>query len=673
MKTFKQHHSVILEFFDAIDGAVKHIDHLEENILNKGKQGVIEAINQIESSISYFVDESDYKISTKFDGAPAIVAGVDTNNKFFVASKSAFAKNPKINYTEQDIINNHGTGGLADKLKLALRYLPSLNLKGIYQMDYMFDPQMKQIETPQTIDGVKNENRFLTFTPNTIKYAVTENSPYGDEINKAKIGVAIHIEYMIQNGILKVKKYTSSPEEFSPSSTVFVFNVLANKPKNAKSSFSKLLLKDVQKKKNQVLKLADKVDFSSLDDYTALLKTYINSEIRAGRFLEDTAISSEEFVNWISGKFVKDIDKLKSEKGKAKKTEQMKSTLSALKKLKPSIKNAFEITKIIANLKNNLIKIFNEITQNDLLGTYLEEAPGEWQTTAPEGFALSKVTDDGAQITKLVDRGEFSRANFGTGKPTSPATKEDQESYITNPPVFNRGEGTRLQTHPTGSKKLGSFNEMYKMLNEFEDAEDLTKTVVIYPGRFHPFHKGHASVYNKLKQQFPTADVFITTSDKQEPNKSPFSFEEKKIMMQSAGVDPNDIKQSTTTYSVGGKIAPNQALEGYDLEKTKVIFAGGERDVGRFPDDYLNNPDTPLHFYKDKENLKFVNENGKLNGYLMKVPTVQYNVLGEPTGGATDIRNKYKNSDEKTRRDIIMDLYGSMDEEVKRIFDNKLI
>ena len=208
---------------------------------------------------------------------------------------------------------------------------------------------------------------------------------------------------------------------------------------------------------------------------------------------------------------------------------------------------------------------------------------------------------------------------------------------------------------------------------EFEDAESLPKTVIIYPGRFHPFHKGHAAVYNNIKEKFPTADVFITTSDKQEPNKSPFSFEEKKVMMQSAGVDPNDIKQSTTTYSVGGKIAPNQALEGYDLEKTKVIFAGGERDVGRFPDDYLENPDTPLHFYKDNENLKFANENGKLNGYLMKVPTVQYDVLGEPTGGATDIRNKYKNSDENTRRNIIMDLYGSMDEEVKRIFDNKLV
>ena len=508
MKTFKQHHDVILEFFDAIDGAVKHIDHLEENILNKGKQGVVEAINQIESSIAYFVDESDYKISTKFDGAPAIVAGLDTNGKFFVASKSAFAKNPKINYTDQDIIDNHGTGGLADKLKLALRYLPSLNIKGIYQMDYMFDPQMKIQETPQTIDGIVNENRFTTFTPNTIKYAVTENSPYGDEINKAKIGVAIHIEYMVQNGILKVKKYTSAPEEFSPSSTVFVFNVLANKPKNAKSSFSKLLLKDVQKKKNQVLKLADKVDFSSLDDYTALLKTYINSEIRAGRFLEDTNISSEEFVSWISGKFVKDIEKLKSEKGKEKKTTQMKDTLSALKKLKPSIKNAFEITKIIANLKNNLIKIFNEITQNDLLGTYLEDAPGEWQTTAPEGFALSRVDDDGAQITKLVDRGEFSAANFGTGKPADTPAASEQESVksvYSNPPyrADNFGRGGLPNTSRTFGEK---FNDLYnKLIAEDEN----TETIALYPGGYKPPTKGHYHSFDYILQDADKGVIFI--------------------------------------------------------------------------------------------------------------------------------------------------------------------
>ena len=70
-------------------------------------------------------------------------------------------------------------------------------------------------------------------------------------------------------------------------------------------------------------------------------------------------------------------------------------------------------------LKNNLVKIFNEITRNDLLGNYLDEGGGQWQTTAPEGFALSKVDDEGAQITKIVDRQEFSAANFGTGKPGS--------------------------------------------------------------------------------------------------------------------------------------------------------------------------------------------------------------------------------------------------------------
>ena len=427
MKTFKQHFQLMLEFFDAIDGAVKHIDHLEENILNKGKQGVIEALDQIEASISYFVDESDYVISTKFDGSPAIVAGIDPNNKFFVASKSAFAKNPKINYTEEDIQRNHGHApGLVEKLTLALRYLPSLNLKGIYQMDYMFDNKIKQFETPSKIDGVKNENKFITFTPNTIKYAVSPDSPYGNEILNAKIGVAIHIEYMIQNGILKVKKYTTSPSEVSASKTVFVFNVLANKPKNSQSKFGKILLNDVKKKRNTVLKLADKVDFSGLDSYTSLLKTYINTEIRSGRFLEDTAISTTEFINYVSERFVKEINKLTSEKGKGKKQEEMKKSISELKGLRSSIKYAFEITKIIANLKNNLIKIFNEITKNDLLGTYLEEAPGVWQTTAPEGFALSKVGDQGADITKMVNRQEFSAANFGTGKPGTTQTTSSQ-------------------------------------------------------------------------------------------------------------------------------------------------------------------------------------------------------------------------------------------------------
>ena len=106
MNTFKQffnHNSVLLEFFNSIDGAVSHIDHLEENILNYGEKGVVDIITQVEAAANYFVKDTGYKISAKFDGAPAIVAGVDPSGRFFVASKSAFNKNPKINYTKDDI------------------------------------------------------------------------------------------------------------------------------------------------------------------------------------------------------------------------------------------------------------------------------------------------------------------------------------------------------------------------------------------------------------------------------------------------------------------------------------------------------------------------------------------------------------------------------------------
>ena len=567
MKSFKQHYQLVLEFFDSIDGAVKHIDHLEENILTRGKQGVQEALNQIEASINYFVGESDYKISTKFDGcihpntmlvtetgnkpiidiinsnepvlvlgydestqqdiwvearlprinnnnkdwveieledgtslkctedhkiftvnrgwveakeltveddlkihttttatvsykiksiktltdkfeecdittstenfyintgstsflihnSPAIVAGLDNSNRFFVASKSAFAKNPKINYTEEDIDRNHESSpGLVEKLKLALRYLPSLDIKGIYQMDYMFDNRIKQLETPSMIDGVKNENSFVTFTPNTITYAVSPDSPYGRAIIDAKIGVAAHIEYMLTDGprpILKVKKYNTDPSEFSSSKTVFVFNTLAGKPKNSQNNFSKILLRDVKKKKNQVLRLAGQIDFGGLDEYTPLLKAYINTEVRAGRFLEDPALSATEFVNFVTQKYERELNKLTSDKGKLKKQAEIKRILTELKALKPSIRRIFEVTKTVANLKNNLIKIFNSITKSDNLGTYMIESPGVWQTTSPEGYALSKTSGE-PELTKFVDRLEFSNKNFAKGSPGAPA------------------------------------------------------------------------------------------------------------------------------------------------------------------------------------------------------------------------------------------------------------
>jgi len=423
MITFKQYNKIFLEFFDEVEGAVKHIDHLEENIINKGRDGVIEALEYIDKAIEYFVSETDYQISTKFDGSPAIVAGKDPQGKFFVASKSAFAKNPKINYTEDDIDANHSNSpGLAEKLKLALQYIPSLNLKGIYQMDYMFDNQIKQTETPNTIDGIRNTNTFISFKPNTIKYAVSPESPFGREIQNSQIGVAIHIEYEVVGGILRVKKYTTSPTEFARSKDVFVFNVLIDKQANPNKRILNMLLKDVDKKKAQVSALLKTIDFSMIQKYAMEMKTYINSEIRGGKFLDNTSISTQQFIEYIAGRFQKELNALKSESGKMKKKAQLEAAVKELKGAKKSIKAVFDITKIVATLKNNLVKIFNEMTKNSYLGTYMDQGGGNWKTTPPEGYAVSR-TQGGPEITKFVDRKEFSAANFQTGKPGGVQTK----------------------------------------------------------------------------------------------------------------------------------------------------------------------------------------------------------------------------------------------------------
>ena len=206
------------------------------------------------------------------------------------------------------------------------------------------------------------------------------------------------------------------------------------------------------------------------------------------------------------------------------------------------------------------------------------------------------------------------------------------------------------------------------MLNEFEDAEDLTKTVVIYPGRFHPFHKGHASVYNKLKQEFPTADVFISTSGKTNDTNSPFEFEEKRMMIQSAGIDPSFVEMTKNPYLA------KEIIDNYDLEKTKLIFAVSEKDMQgdrpRFAFG-LKKDGKPSYFQPYDKSKKLTS--GNKHGYIATLPTMDFSILGKDIRSASQIRELYKGLDEKERRDLIQDLYGSMDEEVKRIFDNKLV
>ena len=164
-----------------------HMTHIEDKVLYGGVNGTRQAINALRELRDMLAGETKSKLSTKWDGAPAIFCGQDpTDGEFFVAKKGVFAKNPKVYKTEADIKADIKSGDLADKMTLALKHLPELGIKGVIQGDFLFSkPDLKT----DTIDGQK----YVTFHPNTIIYAV----PYdqADALRKAKIGIVWHTTY----------------------------------------------------------------------------------------------------------------------------------------------------------------------------------------------------------------------------------------------------------------------------------------------------------------------------------------------------------------------------------------------------------------------------------------------------------------------------------------------
>ena len=173
------------------EGANLHLEHIEDEVLNRGVSGARDAINFLQSLRDMLAGHSNSKVNltTKWDGAPAIFCGINPDNgKFFVGTKGVFNANPKLNYTDADIDANHASEGLNSKLKVALRYLPKLGIKGVLQGDMMFakgDIQNK------TIDG----EDYITFQPNTIVYAVPADSKLAQMMLAAQMGVVFHTSY----------------------------------------------------------------------------------------------------------------------------------------------------------------------------------------------------------------------------------------------------------------------------------------------------------------------------------------------------------------------------------------------------------------------------------------------------------------------------------------------
>lgn len=186
------------------------------------------------------------------------------------------------------------------------------------------------------------------------------------------------------------------------------------------------------------------------------------------------------------------------------------------------------------------------------------------------------------------------------------------------------------------------------------------RTIALYPGRFHVFHRGHQAVYDHLLTMPGVDDVYIITSDKQEPGKSPFTYADKVEMMTKTGVPASHIVKVTNPYKIDDMIR----IFGLDPATDRLIYALGEKDADRFK--YTK--DSPLQLLSQTKKMKPV---GK-HAYVDVIPTVNFNVLGKRVTDASVIRKMYLDGNDNDRNQIIADLYGAVDPGLKAMFDQRL-
>jgi len=388
-----------------------HLEHLEDDILNLGSEGGKSAIAFLKS-LGKMLTQGDQRksvnITTKWDGAPAIICGLTPENgKFFVGTKSVFAKtNPKLMFNDQMIDANY-SGNLALMLKECLNYFSKLNIRGVIQGDLLFT------ENTKTVTNVGGK-RCVTFTPNTITYAIPIDTELGQRVNNSKIGIVFHTTYsgtsmegMSAGFGVDVSPYQGHKDiavfssDFSDASGVAnftpqeltAFNSAVNRAEGSLRQASKFL---------DVMKGSDRYAFN------AIFKQFFNTYIRGGRTIPATNKVVGDFAKYYASLIDKEINTKKTPAAQ-KKWEDIKN--NGLKFIAANQRSIYMTVAAYKNLTAAKLMVIRQLEKVKDIGTFIKDGNG-YRVTAPEGFVAIKS----GRAMKLVDRLEFSVANFTVDK-----------------------------------------------------------------------------------------------------------------------------------------------------------------------------------------------------------------------------------------------------------------
>ena len=381
------------------------MEHIEDLILNEGVNGTRKAINFLRDIRDMLAGNSGRKLSmtVKWDGAPAIFAGVDPRDgKFFVAKKGIFNKEPKVYKTSAEV-RADTSGDLADKLVIALKLLPALGIKGVIQGDFMFGPG--DVKTEEIDD-----KSYLTFHPNTIMYAVENGTPLAAQVKKASIGIVWHTVYTgdsFEN--MRASFGKDITKNLKQSSKVWMDDA-TYKDYSGTATLTARETAQLTKQLSRIGKLFNKVKSPVLNaigqDNTMLIrmKAFNNSQIKA-RGINFNNVN-KDLEKYFEDFMQKEVDKVKTPAAKQKKQKLYGDMVKFLKKNRAQIRIIYQLMGMLTDAK---LMVIDKLNRTSRINTFLRTAYG-FKVTNQEGFVAIDRLKGGA--VKIVDRMEFSKANF---------------------------------------------------------------------------------------------------------------------------------------------------------------------------------------------------------------------------------------------------------------------
>jgi len=394
---------------------LKHLEHIEDEMLNYGVDGCIASVSAMKEMLRMLGKQpSSGYMQTKWDGAPAVVCGKHpVNGMFFVGTKSVFNKtSPKVCYDEADVDRMYGDSSpdLVEKLKYCVRYFPDLKIPTVVQGDLLFTTDVKE----ERVDG----ERLYTFRPNTITYGIPVDHPIGKKIGDAKIGIVFHTSYNGSELATMTAVGGAPTSQFQTSSNVAVvlndtplMDVSVETTQLKKFEANLTIIDQMCRKAGNFLNTLVSQMGTTGDkkfNVASYLKQFFNAEIKAARSITDPKMALKSLGKFYKDKMDKEVSKMKSI---PKQTERRNQLFDGLQYLEDNEQEFHAMFNLYRKIQENKTIVIEALDKLESFRTFAMTDKG-YKVTAPEGYVLHHNGD----MIKLVNRIEFSYINFTLAK-----------------------------------------------------------------------------------------------------------------------------------------------------------------------------------------------------------------------------------------------------------------